>query len=320
MILKRLTFTMVIAIIVALSNTSALPQESWQRIAPVAHSFTILMPTKAVQASRRVQVSEQESIPIAVYYSLDKGRRYVVAALFKTAPERAPALSSFEKFIAAMEYSFKSDGTGRSLTFERDVSVGQVTGKQYRVRLAEYSGVAQFVRSEHAFYALMVIGADDSDGDVSRFLSSFELGEVNTNSQASGITSDVLSMGPTSGSTDIAKATPSTEPSVPAGPPEPWPRPVGPISGGVLNGKAIYLARPQYPAAARKNHEAGQVEVNIVIDELGNVIKAEALAGPPNLRIASVAAAWESRFTPTRLMGQPVKVTGRIVYNFVGGP
>ena len=143
MILKRLTFTTVIAILVALTNTSALGQESWQRIAPVAHSFTVMMPTKAVQASRRVQVSEQESIPIAVYYSLDKGRRYVVAALFKTAPERVPALSSYEKFIAAMEFSFKSDSPVRSLTFERDFSLGNVTGKEYRVKLAEYAGVAQ---------------------------------------------------------------------------------------------------------------------------------------------------------------------------------
>ena len=59
------------------------------------------------------------------------------------------------------------------------------------------------------------------------------------------------------------------------------------------------------------------VEVNIIIDEFGKVIKAEALSGPRHLREAAVAAAWKSRFTPTRLMGQPVKVSGRIIYNFI---
>ncbi len=37
--------------------------------------------------------------------------------------------------------------------------------------------------------------------------------------------------------------------------------PRAPISGGILNGRAIKLAKPGYPRAAREAHVSGTVEV-----------------------------------------------------------
>lgn len=88
------------------------------------------------------------------------------------------------------------------------------------------------------------------------------------------------------------------------------------VMGGILNGKAISLPRPIYPAAARDEHASGTVEVEITIDEEGNVIEAAAIKGHKLLRTAAVEAAREAKFTPTKLSGVPVKVTGRIIYNF----
>lgn len=89
------------------------------------------------------------------------------------------------------------------------------------------------------------------------------------------------------------------------------------ISGGVINGKAVSLAKPAYPAAAKSVGAEGAVNVQVVIDEAGNVISATAVSGHPLLRAAAEQAARESRFNPTLLQGQPVRVTGVIVYNFV---
>lgn len=103
-------------------------------------------------------------------------------------------------------------------------------------------------------------------------------------------------------------------------PPPPAPRPSNPkapISGGVLNGRAIRLVQPPYPQIAKSAHASGQVTVRITIDEDGNVISASAVSGHPLLQAASVAAARASKFTPTKLGGQPVKVTGVVIYNFV---
>ena len=99
--------------------------------------------------------------------------------------------------------------------------------------------------------------------------------------------------------------------------PPPAPRPLmKPVSGGVLNGKAVSLPAPIYPELARRMHTGGLVEVEVVVDENGKVISARALAGPPSLRDVAVQAAYLARFSPTKLSGQPVKITGRINYNF----
>jgi protein TonB len=100
-------------------------------------------------------------------------------------------------------------------------------------------------------------------------------------------------------------------------PPPPPPKPRAPISGGVLNGKAISLPKPAYPPIARQAHASGTVVVQVTIDENGNVISANAVSGHPLLRAVAVSAARGARFSPTKLSGQPVKVTGVITYNFV---
>jgi protein TonB len=89
------------------------------------------------------------------------------------------------------------------------------------------------------------------------------------------------------------------------------------ISGGVLNGKAISLPKPPYPPAAKAVRASGSVSVQVLIDENGSVVSASAVSGHPLLRAAAVAAARGARFSPTKLSGQPVKVSGVITYNFV---
>lgn len=90
------------------------------------------------------------------------------------------------------------------------------------------------------------------------------------------------------------------------------------INKGVLNGSAVTLAKPAYPPAARAVNAEGAVNVQITIDEEGNVVSASAVSGHPLLRQAAAQAARESKFNPTLLGGQAVKVTGVVVYNFVG--
>lgn len=89
------------------------------------------------------------------------------------------------------------------------------------------------------------------------------------------------------------------------------------ISGGVLNGKAIDLPKPAYPAAARAVRASGAVNVQVVVDENGNVVSASAVSGHPLLRSAAEQSARQAKFSPTLLSGKAVKVTGVIVYNFV---
>ena len=85
----------------------------------------------------------------------------------------------------------------------------------------------------------------------------------------------------------------------------------------VLQSKAISLPQPAYPALARQIHIGGTVSVQILVDEQGKVIAAQAVSGHPTLVGAAREAALRARFTPTILSGTPVKVQGVITYNFV---
>ena len=137
------------------------------------------------------------------------------------------------------------------------------------------------------------------------------IGTSDSNAQAP------MPAGPGSGSVvgAPAKVQIADEPPPPEAP-KPTP-PRAPISGGVLNGKAISLPKPAYPPIARAAHASGTVVVQVLIDENGSVVSAHAVSGHPLLQGAAVGAARQARFSPTKLSGQPVKVTGVIQYNFV---
>jgi TonB family protein len=100
-------------------------------------------------------------------------------------------------------------------------------------------------------------------------------------------------------------------------PPPLTPRPIlKPVSGGVLNGTAINLPSPIYPEGAKRLRVQGLVTVEVVVDETGKVISAVATSGPLQLRDVAMQAAMRARFSPTKLSGQPVKVSGVINYKF----
>jgi periplasmic protein TonB len=106
----------------------------------------------------------------------------------------------------------------------------------------------------------------------------------------------------------------------PAPTPAPAPqRSSGPVAlpSSVLTGKAISKPAPPYPAIAKAAGVQGPVAVQVLIDEQGRVVSAKATSGHPLLLQAAAQAAYQARFTPTLLGGQPVKVTGVITYNFV---
>jgi protein TonB len=115
-----------------------------------------------------------------------------------------------------------------------------------------------------------------------------------------------------SGAGPVVRANDTGEPPAKA-----LPKPLTkPISGGVLNGSATSLPKPEYPEIAKNVRASGMVSVEVVIDETGKVISARAASGHPLLREAAVKAATRARFSPTKLSGQPVKVSGIVNYNF----
>lgn len=141
----------------------------------------------------------------------------------------------------------------------------------------------------------------------------FEIGPRDTNSSGSGRPDD---------GTGPSGPTLATVPEVIENPPVPDPPPVKRppiktiVSEGVINGKAKYLPIPTYPPPAKAIGLTGKVDVQVMIDEAGKVVSANAVSGHPFLKGAAEKAAWGAKFSPTYLSKVPVKVTGVIVYNF----
>lgn len=145
----------------------------------------------------------------------------------------------------------------------------------------------------------------------------FELSDRNENSIGTGRNTD--GEGPAN-STGLVAVTPTVVEKDPLGDPPvikapPVTKPPVP-SLGVINSQAKYLPKPPYPAAAIALNVQGPVTVQVLIDESGRVISANASSGHPLLRDAAQRAALNAKFSPTYLSNVPVKVTGVIVYNF----
>lgn len=103
-------------------------------------------------------------------------------------------------------------------------------------------------------------------------------------------------------------------PPLPPDPPKPTTLRVSP---GVIMAKVVELPKPVYPELAKRTGIQGLVNVQILVDETGRVVSAQAVKGSAMLTKAAEDAARRARFTPTKLGDQPVKVQGVITYNFV---
>jgi TonB family protein len=122
--------------------------------------------------------------------------------------------------------------------------------------------------------------------------------------------------------------------NAPPPPPPPAPTPLPPpkvippqlsvgstvaVSGGVLQGNATKKVQPAYPAIAKAARAKGAVQVQITVNESGDVINARVINGHPMFRDAALRAAKQWRFKPTELSGVPVKATGILSFNFDSG-
>jgi TonB family protein len=93
----------------------------------------------------------------------------------------------------------------------------------------------------------------------------------------------------------------------------------GPLISGVLNMKILNEPLPTYPQKAKDMNIQGRVEVQLLINEDGEVIFANPLSGPEEFWAECVKAAVTARFKPARLSGEPVKITGRVNFDFKNG-
>lgn len=89
-----------------------------------------------------------------------------------------------------------------------------------------------------------------------------------------------------------------------------------PITTANALGRVVKKVAPAYPTAAKQLNVTGTQDVEIVVDEQGNVVDAKVLKGNALFTQASLAAVKEWKFQPLVKDGQPVKFTTVITFNY----
>ncbi len=319
----------------------------WEMLRPDGEEFGILMPKNST-AEKSEEPYHRMTLNTRLYlWSSPAGPVFAVASLsgIKSNPAMYTEMARVNSYVDAFKRWFPKKIRGKDaiakLTLTKEKSLNGHAGREYQVVVGDLSGIAQVYATKRRFYAIVSLNTKKDEALTDRFLSSFELPEriieapptiaAQQKVEKPAVEEKTLEeenpaadggQKPDSAKTEgksqgDAGTTEANEKAAEVGTGSNPTAKRAPISGGVLNGRAISLPKPDYPAEARAARAAGTVVVQITIDEYGNVATARAVSGHPLLQQASVNAALMARFAPTFLMGEAVKVTGVITYNFV---
>lgn len=88
------------------------------------------------------------------------------------------------------------------------------------------------------------------------------------------------------------------------------------VGGKVRRPQPIRQVPPRYPALARDAHMTGEVVIDAVLDERGNVTDMKVLSGPPLFYSAALAALAEWKYEPTYLNDEPISVQLIVTISF----
>lgn len=337
-----LLFTLVLGL-ASLASAQSSPAPDWELLRPEKEQFSVRLPKGSTYEENSKVPYHKLELNTRFYISKAEGGPVFAIVSLSGIPRNPAAYTEMQRvnsYVDAFKTLFvpkiRDKGGLAQLTYLRERSLHGNPGREYRLIIGKLTGTAHMYATNRRFYALVYLNEKKDETLEEQFLSSFVIPERMQPETAAAPVPTEHTAGPPARprpSSAIAEDNPEgrkqANEELPKGDEGPTPEAGAtgeakprraPISGGVLNGKAIVLPRPEYPAEAQAAGASGTVVVQVTIDESGMVISARAISGHPALRQAAVNAANQARFSPTSLMGEPMKVTGVITYNFVKQP
>lgn len=344
---RRLHLALGILLLIALplsaqAQKAAEAFTEWETISPEGEEFTVSMPKNAatetttfpyhkMELNARLYLAKSPAGPVLAITSLSG---------IKSNPAAYSDFARFNSYVDAFKNFFPAKVRPKAavtkLTLVSSRPFHGHTSRSFKLTIGDLTGSVHAFATRKRFYAIVSLNTKKDEALEEKFLSSFVLPErqieqpkVDTSGNVAA-TEQVLDPndpnaqkpnqpGQTQpdpnqvpGSETKPDPTAANNPNNPQQPNQ-GPQKRGPIAGGMLNNRAIYLPQPEIPAG----EASGVVLVAVVVDEQGTVIEAKAVSGPAHLHQVAVTAARLARFTPTLLMGEPVRVSGTLSYNFV---
>lgn len=308
----------------------------WETLSPEGEEFEVLMPKNSTaQVSK--DAYHKMTLTTRLYMSDHPSGAVFAVSSMSGIKANAALYSDVERvnsYVDAFKRWFPTRLRGKDAVGKISlVGTSQLNGhmgRNYNLVVGDLSGTMQVFATRKRFYAVVFLNNKKDSVTKERFLSSFFLPEkqndppptVAEKQKPDETEPTIVSPEAPKKETHAAGAEGSTDAPAEAKPGETKPgEPANSqgrrsVSGGLLNGRAISLPAPLYPAEARAARASGTVTVQITIDEYGSVQAARAVAGHPLLQAAAVNAALQARFSPTFLDNEAVKVNGVLVYQF----
>ena len=348
---RRLHLALAIALLTALPLSAQVqkPAEAWsewETLSPENEEFTVSMPKNPTTETATFPYHKMELNARLYLATSSTGPVLGIVSLsgIKSNPAQYTEFARFNSYVDAFKNFFpakvRSKEALTKLTLVSSRPFNGHTGRTYKLTIGDLSGSLNAFVTRKRFYAIVSLNTKKDEKLEEKFLSSFVLPERqmepaktaasdananagrpagNEQNQVQPETELPATAG-TEGNTDPNTALPNNQPQPqnPGQPNQNQQNPAqpnqkrGPIAGGMLNAKAIYLPVPEAPP----NEANGVVLVQVLVDEQGSVVDARPVSGPQQLHAAAVNAARLARFNPTLLMGEPVKVSGTLSYNF----
>ena len=309
----------------------------WETISPEGEEFTVSMPKNAATESTTFPYHKMELNARLYLAKSSAGPVLAITSLsgIKSNPAAYSDFARFNSYMDAFKNFFPSKVRPKEavtkLTLVSNRPFHGHTGRSYKLTIGDLSGSVHAFATRKRFYAIVSLSPKKDEALEEKFLSSFVLPERQIEQPKVDVSGNVATneqvLNPDDPNTQKPNqpGQPGTDPNQPAGtepgatnvgnnqqPNQEKPK-KGPVAGGMLNSRAIYLPLPDAPSG----DASGVVLVAVVVDEQGSVVEARAVSGPAHLHTAAVSAARLARFTPTLLMGEPVRVSGTLSYNFV---
>jgi TonB-like protein len=343
---RCLYFALLTLLLIA-SSASAQVQKNpdtwaeWETITPEGEEFTVTMPKNPTTEAAKFPYHKME-LNTRLYLAKSPAGPVLAVASFsgiKSNPAEYTEFARFNSYVDAFKDFFPpkvrtKDTAVTKLTLVSSRPFHGYTGRSFKLSIGELNGVLHAFVTRKRFYAVVSLNTKKDDALEEKFVSSFVLPDrpPDQPKNAANAANQPENEQPIDGqqpSPDQKRAASQGDEGATAAPKKEGedtgrggeinqPQTADPnqtrkpISGGVLNGKAIYLPKPELPSG----DVAGVVLVQVLVDENGSVIDARAVSGPTPLHSAAVAAARLARFMPTVLAGQPVQVSGTLSYNF----
>jgi protein TonB len=89
-----------------------------------------------------------------------------------------------------------------------------------------------------------------------------------------------------------------------------------PVGGDVKPAQLIKSVPPVYPLVAKTQHVSGNVQIDALIDESGNVSSVKVISGPPLLHRAALDAVKQWKYSPAMLDGNPTSTHLAVTVQF----